>query len=628
MIKDERHRYGRHYTPHSVAELLAALVVRTPDDRVFDPSCGDGRLLRAALERKLQLARDRRRSVDALELRGIDLTTAKIVPELAGGATISQGDFFELRPGLNFVSDFDGIIGNPPYIRQEVMGAGDKSRIASLIEEQRLASPGIFWPRFSGRSDIYVFFFAHAISFLRNGGRLVFLTSASWLDSGYGEALREFFLKNFRILAILESGVEDFFEGASIKTVVTVLEREVDDEKRRNARVRFVQLLKRIDQNGTRIADSILENDSSCRTSEYKCRVVTQRDLISGSGGWGKYLRAEDLFFEVIGRGVRMTPLRSVARVRFGVKTGANDFFYLHERSESDSGLKRLGDVASVRRGLTTGANEFFYVKRRDREPIRAPHAVNVRDSAGTDFLIEPEYLSPVVFSLRELSAIKLSRLAGSKLFFDCQMNKRELEGTRALAYIERGERAGYHLRPTCAGRTPWYWVTRGMRPAPLLFPSKVGERWLVALNRARAFEDKKLYGIFPQPGVDLKVLAALLNSTWARYYVELTCRQMTGAQAIADIDVAVAEQVLIPDPRSVPSGLALRLGRALETLSNRRVLSASDEANCADRRSLDLLTLEAIGFSSAPRAERLLERLYAAVIELVRRRAAGSRNK
>ena len=49
---DDQHRYGRHYTPEEVARLLAAFAVRRPTDLVFDPSCGDGRLLREALRLK------------------------------------------------------------------------------------------------------------------------------------------------------------------------------------------------------------------------------------------------------------------------------------------------------------------------------------------------------------------------------------------------------------------------------------------------------------------------------------------------------------------------------------------------------------------------------------------------
>jgi hypothetical protein len=157
------------------------------------------------------------------------------------------------------------------------------------------------------------------------------------------------------------------------------------------------------------------------------------------------------------------------------------------------------------------------------------------------------------------------------------------------------------------------------MEPAPLIFPSKVGERWVVALNRARVYEDKKLYGVFPRQGVSVLVLAALLNSTWARYYAELTCRQMTGAQAIADIDVVVAEQILLPDPLRVPASIKENLEEAVLQLSRRPVFSFFEEIDKADRRRLDLLTLEAIGFHEG--RDAVLNDLYCSVSELIRAR-------
>jgi hypothetical protein len=163
------------------------------------------------------------------------------------------------------------------------------------------------------------------------------------------------------------------------------------------------------------------------------------------------------------------------------------------------------------------------------------------------------------------------------------------------------------------------------MKPAPLIFPSKVGERWVVALNRAAVFEDKKLYGIFPGEGVSELVLAALLNSTWARYYAEITCRQMTGAQAIADIDVAVAEQIMIPDPRHLSSAMKKKLEAAVAALSRRPVYSVFEEIKRADRRRLDALTLEAIGFSKKLERESVLNELYEALRQLVRARLSKS---
>ena len=290
-----------------------------------------------------------------------------------------------------------------------------------------------------------------------------------------------------------------------------------------------------------------------------------------------------------------------------------------------------------MRRGITTGANEFFYLSRAgirtedkasssSREPGSTNGRIVVRDGTGKLQEIESELLSPVVFSLKEIPGIVLERVPARRMLFNCSLTPNDLAGTRALEYIESGECAGYHRRPTCSSREPWYSVARGMKPAPLIFPSKVGERWVVALNRARVFEDKKLYGVFPSRGVSALALAALLNSTWARYYAEVTCRQMTGAQAIADIDVSVAEQILLPDPRSLSPRIKKKLEAAVVQLSRRSVGSVFEEIKRTDRRRLDALTLEAIGFSKGSEREAVLDKLYEAVTELVRARLSRGR--
>jgi hypothetical protein len=115
--------------------------------------------------------------------------------------------------------------------------------------------------------------------------------------------------------------------------------------------------------------------------------------------------------------------------------------------------------------------------------------------------------------------------------------------------------------------------------------------------------------------------LAALLNSTWARYYAEVTCRQMTGAQAIADIDVAVTEQIMVPDPRELSKTINKKLEAAIVSLSRRPVVSIFEEVKRKDRRTLDSLTLEAIGFNKKTERESVLDQLYEAVTRLVRAR-------
>ncbi|HKY04662.1 MAG TPA: N-6 DNA methylase, partial [Blastocatellia bacterium] len=575
----DRHRYGQHYTPAQVARLLAEFAVRRSSDLVLDPSCGDGRLLDATLQTLLDLSQsaspaDLWGTEPCAQVFGLDRSADAVRLAAKTGARVASADFFDAEPGarvgarVRLPVEFDAVIGNPPYIRQEVMGLDDKHRVRRCLATDARNAPEIAWPAWSRRSDIYVYFFAHSTRFLKDHGRLVFLTASSWLDADYGRALKEFLLANYRVLAVIESSCESFFCGASINTAVTVLERETEPRARAASLVKFVRLVRPLSEVMSRgdFARTI-ENARSSSTAEgYRIRAVRQSELgrliqTDALSGWGKYLRADDVFFDVLDRGGDgLSSLSEIARVRFGVKTGANDFFYVKQQPDERASLLNLSEVASVRRGITTGANEFFYLKavtphRKESGP-NGSRLVRVENRSGERHLIESRYLRPVIFSLREVAGIRLEKAPGNRLFFYCPSPMAELDGQDALRYIKRGESAGYHLRPTCAARRPWYAVARGMKPAPLIFPSKVGERWVIAINRARAFEDKKLYGIFPRPRVSTALLAALLNSTWARYYAEVTARQMTGAQAIADIDVAVAEHILLPDPRRLSASL------------------------------------------------------------------------
>jgi type I restriction-modification system DNA methylase subunit len=238
------------------------------------------------------------------EVFGLDRSRSAIELATKTGAQVAVADFFDVEPrarlnDVNLPNSFDAIIGNPPYIRQEVIGNRDKRRIEARLAKDREASPEVCWPRWSGRSDIYVYFFAHAICFLKEGGRLVFLTASSWLDAGYGAALREFLLSNFRIVAIIESAAESFFADASINTSITVLERESDARARSNNSMRFVRLNKPLseivemrsdagakDIDWSRALANEIERESHSVTADaYRIRIIEQARLIACKGG-------------------------------------------------------------------------------------------------------------------------------------------------------------------------------------------------------------------------------------------------------------------------------------------------------------------------------------------------------
>ncbi len=54
-------------------------------------------------------------------------------------------------------------------------------------------------------------------------------------------------------------------------------------------------------------------------------------------GKWGIYLRAPDIFFKLLDRcGPRLVPLGQLAEIRSGVKSGADDFFFVRDVTEDE----------------------------------------------------------------------------------------------------------------------------------------------------------------------------------------------------------------------------------------------------------------------------------------------------
>lgn len=158
-----------------------------------------------------------------------------------------------------------------------------------------------------------------------------------------------------------------------------------------------------------------------------------------------------------------------------------------------------------------------------------------------------------------------------------------------------------------------------------------------VFLNEG-VFEDKKLYGVTPYKKKNIQLLGAILNSTVSRVIIEFTCRQLTGAQAIADIDVVVVEALSIPDPNKLSERVIKKLGTAYKNLCRTDCLSIFKEIGSSNpsevslskvkhgRRELDKIIMgEILGLTEEEQLE-----VYRAVVDLVKSRIekAGSVKK
>lgn len=75
---------------------------------------------------------------------------------------------------------FDVVLGNPPYVRGELLGS-----IKTHLQES--------YASYRGDADLYGYFFELGLRLLRPGGRLSYIVTNKWMKAGYAAPLRRLF---------------------------------------------------------------------------------------------------------------------------------------------------------------------------------------------------------------------------------------------------------------------------------------------------------------------------------------------------------------------------------------------------------------------------------------------------
>jgi len=660
----ERHLLGQYFTNSDVVDLILKLCMKSEHDFILDPGCGAGTFLVRAYRHKRIMNSRLKHEENLATLWGIDiskfashLSTINLAIKDLGVEEnyprIVHSDFFEIHPPsvdsasihftapdkatiktlgteekeIEYPKGFDCVVGNPPYTRQEeieeLAEAGYKDTLienAVSINDKKLA-------KLSKRAGIHAYFFVHGFKFLKDGGRFGFVVSNSWLDVDWGSGMQEFFLKHYRILAIVESKVERWFVDADVNTCIVILERCDTEEERNKNVVRFVQLKKPLrhfipkaekdwDKEVKRLQEIdnlvklILAHADYYETEEIRIYPKSQEELwkegyddesqnYTGSK-WGKYIRAPEIFFSIMKRGKGLfVPLKEVAEVRRGFTTGANEFFYLTEEEIE-----------------TWRIEKEFWCHKEGRKWVPNYVIKSPRECKG--IVVKPEDLKFRILMIHK--------------------DRGALEGTNVLKYIEYGESKGFHERPTCKSRGRWYDLG-GREAANVLFPERFWDRFAIFNNSIRVIENKNLYGILCDDEVSEQV-NMLFNSSLGVLFFEIFGRSSLG-QGVLDIDVWMTASLPVFNPSILTATQIQSLKSRFDKLSPRELGSVFKEF-CAetpedvaldkvkpDRRELDKVVFEILGLTEEEQLE-----VYRAVVDLVSSRiekaksVSGNKNK
>ncbi len=244
------------------------------------------------------------------------------------------------------------------------------------------------------------------------------------------------------------------------------------------------------------------------------------------------------------------------------VKERDGERYFLARPEELKPLLVRLGDIAEVRFGIKTGANEFFYLQPLDKtvaevEEIRktAPHTpIRVKNGAGWEGEIEASWLRPVIKSPREIKTIRVRLEDLHYLVFMPPDDVREMIKTRkknclraiskqyplAVHYIQWGEKQGYQRRATCKSRQIWWDL--GIKINDIIaFPERNQKRYFVLYNPHCANLNKSFYGIKGN-----LFLVVILNHIISQLCAELIGRTPGGGGGPLDLDVIMTRNISI----------------------------------------------------------------------------------
>ena len=186
---DVKKARGAFFTPPEIASYLVAWAVRTPQDTVFEPSCGEASFLLAAGARLNALGADPPRWGE--QLHGIEIfeASARNADALlldAGFEThIAVGDFFEYEASVTY----DAVVGNPPFVRYQSFSGAIRTRSLAAALAQGV--------RLSGLANAWAAFVVKAALHLAPDGRLALVLPAELLSVNYAREVRRFLLRRF-----------------------------------------------------------------------------------------------------------------------------------------------------------------------------------------------------------------------------------------------------------------------------------------------------------------------------------------------------------------------------------------------------------------------------------------------
>ena len=657
----EQHDRGQHFTNTNEVDIVIAFCVNEKTGFILDSGCGAGTFLVRGYyflkyfhpELTHEQLLERLWGIDiapfpvflsTMNLSLLNIKSYDNYPVIINSdfAKVSSNKFFHMyflnannlfkvknigkKEADVQIPHFDVCVGNPPYIRQEMIEDKEEWNQLTKIE----------WglKKINQQSDFYVYYLMHTAAFLKEGCRLGYVISSSWLDVAFGSGFQKFMLNHFKIIAVIDHQKKRSFETASINTVILIIEKCSNRTLREINNVRFIRVYSSYEKligsssdknRAGKVIDFVKKiegTNNTVKTSDNYITVINQNNLERDStfdgkyenGHWGaKYLRSPEILTKILSNSKdKLIPLSKVVDVEYGIKTGANDFFYVADETE------KIKTLPPKEYKLIFGVD-------------KAKH-INVWDKFGWYFsemnnqhyMLERFYLKPLFKTQREAKNLEVDITLLKNFVLVCSDEKNKLGKfkNKVLKYIQDAELLDLDKRPSVSHRNNWYDLSGDSSVGDFIYPTKIGEKYRLIDNReSKVYCDKVNYVIKVKKKYEeyTNEIFLILNSITFRYFVDLFSRQLTGNQTLSDVDVNVVEKTLIVNPELLKDKKK-ELSEIYKLLKSREQGTISQEIKRNDKKQLDTIIFSVLGLS-----EKDVDELYREAAKYVSDRAEKS---
>lgn len=613
---------GQYFSGRRVGRLLAALAQASTARRIIDPMVGSGDLLASCVEVGASPI-----SLVGFDLDPIAVGQAERALDGLPGVSLKVANAFEARYPE---SPFDLVITNPPYVRYQSQGGVDgidvplaahvREGLIRLIQFRSGLDPDFraallrAAQQYPGTADLAVPSWILSASLVAEEGALAVVAPQAWLTRSYARAVRELLDDAFNVEYIVEDGDASWFDDALVRTQLVIARRHRPGRANSVVKARASRSLVSDGSLRGELLDELSVaaalREVTATTPKHVTRGLTaHREIASQLAARDGASHVPTRVLTALGSTAERLPLRSLASYGWqagqGLRTGANDFFYLEADSGGARSAKRWGRevlpipeeclLPAIRRQSDLG--DTLDVVDGSVLPSRALYLrgwASASDIHRTG--IDAAQLPPSIARWISRVAVEpLNDRPGARLFPDLA----------AVAPNVRRDRSGrqtgfwYQLPPLAPRHRPAMLMARVCGSSPTAYA-----------NTSRAVVDANFSTLWTvrEDALEISALLALLHSSWVLATLELNCTVLGGgALKVEAVDL---RRLVLPDLDDAHR-------RELASLGTRMM---SEGRSRETQQAIDFLVLDALGVSDVSAAVGALESL---AVELLRKRTA-----